>query len=87
MTKAVAMELGSDNIRVMSIHPGPIRTPMTDGMGVELTLAQPIKRFGEPEEVTKLLMFMAADATYSTGSEWVIDGGAVLGPVIDIPQE
>lgn len=87
MTKAVAMELGSDNIRVMSIHPGPIRTPMTDGMGDELTLAQPIKRFGEPEEVTKLLMFMAADATYSTGSEWVIDGGAVLGPVIDIPQE
>lgn len=87
MTKAVAMELGGDNIRVMSIHPGPIRTPMTDGMGDELTMAQPIKRFGEPEEVTKLLMFMAADATYSTGSEWVIDGGAVLGPVIDIPQE
>lgn len=87
MTKAVAMELGGDNIRVMSIHPGPIRTPMTDGMGDELTMSQPIKRFGEPEEVTKLLMFMAADATYSTGSEWVIDGGAVLGPVIDIPQE
>ncbi len=87
MTKAVAMELGSDNIRVMSIHPGPIRTPMTDGMGDELTMAQPIKRFGEPEEVTKLLMFMAADATYSTGSEWVIDGGAVLGPVMDIQQE
>ncbi len=87
MTKAVAMELGSDNIRVMSIHPGPIRTPMTEGMGEELTAAQPIKRFGTPEEVTKLMMFMAADATYSTGSEWVVDGGAVLGPVIDIPQE
>lgn len=87
MTKAVAMELGNDNIRVMSIHPGPIRTPMTEGMGDELTAAQPIKRFGEPEEVTKMLMFMAADATYSTGSEWVVDGGAVLGPVIDIPQE
>ena len=87
MTKAVAMELGNDNIRVMSIHPGPIRTPMTEGMGEELTAAQPIKRFGTPEEVTKLLMFMAADATYSTGSEWVVDGGAVLGPVIDIPQE
>lgn len=87
MTKAVAMELGGDNIRVMSIHPGPIRTPMTAGMGEELTMAQPIRRFGEPEEVTKMLMFMAADATYSTGSEWVIDGGAVLGPVLDIPQE
>lgn len=58
-----------DNIRVMSIHPGPIRTPMTEGMGDEPTMAQPIKRFGESEEVTKLLIFMAADATYSTGSE------------------
>jgi 3alpha(or 20beta)-hydroxysteroid dehydrogenase len=87
MTKAAAMELGGDNIRVMSIHPGPIRTPMTAEMGDELTAAQPIKRFGKPEEVTKLLMFMAADATFSTGSEWIIDGGAVLGPIIDIPQE
>ena len=87
MTKAAAMELGGDNIRVMSIHPGPIRTPMTADMGDELTAAQPIKRFGKPEEVTKLLMFMAADATFSTGSEWIVDGGAVLGPVIDIPQE
>ena len=87
MTKAVAMELGSDNIRVMSIHPGPIRTPMTEGMGDELTLTQPIKRFGEPEEVTKMMLFMAADATYSTGSEWVVDGGAVLGPVMDLSQE
>jgi 3alpha(or 20beta)-hydroxysteroid dehydrogenase len=87
MTKAVAMELGKDNIRVMSIHPGPIRTPMTADIGDEIVKAQPIARMGEPEEVTKLLMFMAADATYSTGSEWVVDGGAVLGPVINLPQE
>ncbi len=87
MTKAAAMELGKDSIRVMSIHPGPIRTPMTEHMGDELAATQPIARFGEAEEVTKLLMFMAADATYSTGSEWVVDGGAVLGPVIDIPEE
>jgi 3alpha(or 20beta)-hydroxysteroid dehydrogenase len=86
MTKAVAMELGKDGIRVMSIHPGPIRTPMTDGLG-DITVAQPIARMGEPEEVTKLLMFMAADATFSTGSEWIVDGGAVLGPVIPLPQE
>lgn len=87
MTKAAAMELGKDNIRVMSIHPGPIRTPMTENIGEDITAAQPIARMGEPEEVTKLLMFMAADATYSTGSEWVVDGGAVLGPVLDLPQE
>jgi 3alpha(or 20beta)-hydroxysteroid dehydrogenase len=71
----------------MSIHPAPIRTPMTAGIGDEITAAQPIARKREPEEVTKLLMFMAADATYSTGSEWVVDGGAVLGPVIALPQE
>lgn len=87
MTKAVAMELGKDDIRVMSIHPGPIRTPMTEDIGEDITAAQPIARMGEPGEVTKLLMFMAADATYSTGSEWVIDGGAVLGPVINLAQE
>ena len=67
MTKVAAMELGPDNIRVMSIHPGPIRTPMTEGMDDEMTYSQPIKRFGQPDEVTKLMMFMAADATYSTG--------------------
>lgn len=87
MTKSAAMELGKDNIRVVSVHPGPIRTPMTDGLGDELTASQPIKRYGEPEEVTKMVMFLAADATYSTGSEFVIDGGALLGPVMDLPQE
>ena len=87
MTKVAAMELGGDNIRVMSIHPGPIRTPMTESMGDELTAAQPIKRFGQPEEVTRLLLFMASEATYSTGSEWIIDGGAVLGPIVEIPQD
>jgi len=69
MTKSAAIELGRDNIRVMSIHPGVIRTPMTEGIdGDELVAAQPIARRGEPEEVTRLLMFMAAEATYSTGS-------------------
>ena len=87
LTKIAALELGGDGIRVMSIHPGPIRTPMTAGMGDEATMMQPIKRFGEPEEVTKLLLFMAADATYSTGSEWIVDGGAILGPVFDMPEQ
>ena len=87
MTKSAAMELGKDGIRVVSVHPGPIRTPMTDGMGDEMTAAQPIPRYGEPEEVTKMVMFLAADATYSTGSEFVVDGGALLGPVLDLPEE
>ncbi|GIU93181.1 MAG: hypothetical protein KatS3mg011_2087 [Acidimicrobiia bacterium] len=86
ITKTAAMELGRDGIRVVSIHPGPIRTPMTEGMGDELTATQPIPRFGEPEEVTRMVIFLAADATYSTGSEFVIDGGALLGPVMELQQ-
>jgi 3alpha(or 20beta)-hydroxysteroid dehydrogenase len=86
MTKAAAMEFGRDGIRVVSIHPGPIRTPMTQGMGDELTATQPIARYGEPEEVTKLVLFLAADATFSTGSEFVIDGGALLGPLAPIEK-
>jgi 3alpha(or 20beta)-hydroxysteroid dehydrogenase len=87
MTKTAAMELGRDGIRVCSIHPGPIRTPMTDGMGDEMTATQPIARFGEPEEVSELVLFLATKATYSTGSEFIIDGGALLGPVLELPSE
>jgi 3alpha(or 20beta)-hydroxysteroid dehydrogenase len=81
LTKAAALELAGDGIRVMSIHPGPVRTPMTADLPDESTLRQAIPRLGEPEEVSKLLLFMAADATFSTGSEWVVDGGAALGPM------
>jgi 3alpha(or 20beta)-hydroxysteroid dehydrogenase len=84
LTKTAALELGPAGIRVMSIHPGPITTPMTAGMSEDIAAAQPIPRFGKTNEVTKLLVFLAADATYSTGSEFVIDGGALLGPVVPI---
>ena len=84
LTKTAALELGRDGIRVVSVHPGPIATPMTDGMGDEMTASQPIPRFGTPEEVTRLVLFLAAEATYSTGSEFVVDGGALLGPAVDL---
>ncbi|MDH5289993.1 MAG: SDR family oxidoreductase [Acidimicrobiia bacterium] len=84
LTKAAAMELAADGIRVLSIHPGPIRTPMTAGLGDDLIVNQAIPRMGEPEEVTKLLLFLAADATFSTGSEWIADGGALLGPIAPV---
>ncbi|NBX48008.1 MAG: SDR family oxidoreductase [Chloroflexi bacterium] len=79
-----ALELGPSGIRVMSIHPGPISTPMTAGMGDGMTASQPIARWGTVDEVTRLMLFMASEATYSTGSEWVIDGGAVLGPIQEL---
>jgi len=79
LTKAAALEFAPDRIRVCSVHPGPIRTPMTAGMGEELVVGQPIERFGEPEEVARMVLFVAADATFSTGSEFVLDGGATAG--------
>lgn len=87
LTKTAAMELGGDGIRVVSVHPGPIHTPMTAQMGDELTQGQPIPRFGEPEEVTRMVLFLASEATYSTGSEFVVDGGALLGPVTELGTE
>ena len=79
LTKAAALDLAGDNIRVMSIHPGPIRTNMTAGLADEMMAAQPIPRIGEPEEVARLIRFLLCEATYSTGGEFLIDGGVVSG--------
>lgn len=86
LTKTAALELGPLGIRVNSIHPGPIRTPMIAGLGEDLAAAQPIARIGEPAEVTAMLLFLLADATYSTGHEFVVDGGAVVGQVLPALQ-
>jgi 3alpha(or 20beta)-hydroxysteroid dehydrogenase len=83
LTKAAALELGPHGIRVNSIHPGPIRTPMIAGLDADaIAASQPIARVGEPEEVTAMLLYLLADATYSTGHEFIIDGGAVIGQVV-----
>lgn len=87
LTKTAALELGGAGIRVNSIHPGPIRTPMTAGLSGDLGGAQPIARIGEPEEVTALLLFILQEATYSTGHEFVVDGGAVIGQVAPVGPE
>jgi len=86
LTKSAALDLGQYGIRVVSIHPGPIRTPMTEGMDESMAAGQAIPRFGEPEEVAKLALFLAADATYSTGTEFVIDGGATVGAALTPPK-
>lgn len=84
LTKTAALELGPAGIRVVSIHPGLIETPMVAGIGPSFYASQPLARIGTPAEVTKLVIFLAAEATYCTGSEFVIDGGALLGPVVPI---
>lgn len=87
LTKTAALELAPFGIRVNSIHPGPIRTPMTANLDASTMLAQPIARFGEPAEVTAMLLFVLADATYTTGHEFVIDGGAVVGQNLTPPAD
>jgi len=80
MTKAVAAEFGKHNIRVNSIHPGFILTPMmveaTDengGGAAEMTM---LKRMGQAEEVARLMLFLVSDdSAFITGMEHVIDGG------------
>jgi 3alpha(or 20beta)-hydroxysteroid dehydrogenase len=79
LTKTAALELAREGIRVNLLHPGPIRTPMIEGLDAHLVDTQPIDRVGEPHEVTAMLLFMLTEATYSTGCEFVIDGGATLG--------
>lgn len=85
LTKAAALEWGSSNIRICSVHPGPIRTLMTADMDESVTAAQPLARFGEPEEVAAMVRFIVTEATFSTGSEFVVDGGATAGQVLNTP--
>ncbi|TFE00839.1 glucose 1-dehydrogenase [Jeotgalibacillus sp. R-1-5s-1] len=85
MTKSAAVELGPLGIRVNSIHPGIIKTPMTQTPELEAVLEQmlatiPLGRQAEPEEVSALCVFLASDeSSYSSGSEFIIDGGMIAG--------
>jgi 3alpha(or 20beta)-hydroxysteroid dehydrogenase len=83
LTKAVAAELGSSRVRANSIHPGAIRTPMSARFD-QSNVKGPLARIGEPEEVSNLVVYLASDeSSFSTGSEFVVDGGqlASTGPV------
>lgn len=79
LTKTAALEFASDGVRVCSVHPGPIATPMTAGLGDALVAGQPLPRYGDADEVARMIVFVAEDATFSTGSEFTIDGGATTG--------
>lgn len=80
LTKVAALELARENIRVNSVHPAPIDTPMTAQWDeASITGNQPIPRFGTPDEVARMVLFIVAEATYSTGSEFVVDGGLTTG--------
>ncbi|MFB9831364.1 SDR family oxidoreductase [Actinoallomurus acaciae] len=80
MTKAAALDMSGTGVRVNSVHPGVIRTPMGSSASPELFARQPIPRIGEPEEVSRMVLFLASDdASYTTGGEFLIDGGQTVG--------
>ena len=81
LTKSAALDLGGSGIRVNSVHPGVIETPMTAGMTFD-TGHVPLHRIGQPTEVADLAVFLAGDeSSYITGAEFVIDGGELAGTV------
>jgi 3alpha(or 20beta)-hydroxysteroid dehydrogenase len=82
LTQTAALELARDQIRVNSIHPGYVDTPMNAEVSEENTRDLPVPRFAKPAEITAVAMFLASDeASFVTGSEYLVDGGAVTGAV------
>ncbi|HET7058432.1 MAG TPA: SDR family NAD(P)-dependent oxidoreductase [Nitrospiraceae bacterium] len=81
-TKCVAMDYAQDGIRCNSVCPGLIDTPMAapllnnPDMKAEVLAAYPIRRVGTPDEVAKMVLYLASDeASWVTGSSFMIDGG------------
>jgi NAD(P)-dependent dehydrogenase (short-subunit alcohol dehydrogenase family) len=84
LTRTAALEYARQNIRVNAICPGVIATPMVErAIGTEEARRQfealePVGRFGTPEEVARLALYLASDdSTFCTGAPFIVDGGFV----------
>lgn len=81
MSKAAALECAAYGIRVNSVHPGVIATPMimqgdTKAAVEAFAKSIPLQRIAQPEEVSSVILYLASDdSSYSTGSEFIVDGG------------
>ena len=87
LTKTAALELADAGVRVNSVHPGGIATPLIEAFR-EITdedfVGSTLKRLARPEEVTGLVVFLASDeASFCTGSEYAVDGGITAGHTFD----
>ena len=83
LAKSAALELAPHKIRVNSIHPGMVRTPMTENLPEDM-VKTPLGRAADPEEVATFVVFLASEeSSFATGSEFVVDGGLVA----DVPHK
>jgi 3alpha(or 20beta)-hydroxysteroid dehydrogenase len=90
LTKVAALELGRKGVRVNSVHPGGVRTPMTAAVGDDGESGWydrlPIPRIGTPDDIAGAVLFLASDdAAYITGTELVVDGGSLAGDLSLLP--
>ena len=84
LTKAIALELAGSGVRCNSVHPGTIDTPMVAGFDAPQDHVA-MHRLGQPEELANLVVFLASDeSSFSTGSEFVADGGETAGLAPDM---
>ena len=96
MTRTAAMELGPKGVRVNTVVPGSVETPMIAPEGVDrmASMAQdafarlPLGRIGRPGEIASAVLFLSSDeSSYCTGTEFVVDGGSLAGPVYDAEDD
>ncbi|MEV8150991.1 glucose 1-dehydrogenase [Arthrobacter sp. NPDC080073] len=82
LTKAAALDFGPRGVRVNSVHPGFIATSMTEGLTDDDVKNSPLGRLGTTSEIAALVVFLASDeSSFSTGAEFVADGGEVVGTI------
>lgn len=92
-TRTAATELAPRKIRINSVNPGPVSTPIFGKTGMEeeqlngfaeaMQNRIPLKRFGRPEDIANLVSFLASDdASFITGGEYNIDGGININPLL-----
>jgi 3alpha(or 20beta)-hydroxysteroid dehydrogenase len=85
LTKSVALEMGKYGIRVNSVHPGAVHTPMVADLGDMEPINKryvPLRRGAQPDEIAEMVVFLASpESAYCTGAEFVIDGGVTAGSI------
>ncbi|GAA0956920.1 SDR family oxidoreductase [Actinocorallia libanotica] len=88
LTKSAALELAEHGVRVNSLHPGAVMTPMIAGEAAEAGVTEidrnqnSLKRLAAPEEISNLMVFLASEeSSFCTGSEFIADGGLTAGSI------